>query len=239
MSAIASALCGQLSGTDVFIAMSLKARDMVIAASSGDSGEMASEDFFLYRNLLDGQGWRGDVALNLRFSDQRTAEGDSDSIWWGGPETRGDGDLSPQFWIQWVAMGDSGSILWDGREWTDDAGRSLVFWDQCVGMGDSDSILWGGREWTDDQSLSDARSAAHFDFRDCLDGDFDPSLGVDRLAADLKSIPDSDIPRDLGLPVGGSALGRVFGGRGDSRRRGDIYFPDGAFQNIYLREVAA
>src|ERR1700722_20159388 len=154
MSAIASALCGQLSGTVVFIAMSLKARDMVIAASSGDSGEMASEDFFLYRNLLDGQGWRGDVALNLRFSDQCTAEGDSDSIWWGGSETRGDGDLSPQFWIQWVAMGDSGSILWDGREWTDDAGRSLVFWDRCVGMGDSDSILWGGREWTDDAGRS-------------------------------------------------------------------------------------
>jgi hypothetical protein len=97
MSAIRSAVCGQLSGTDVFIAMSLKARDTVIAASSGDSGEMASEDFFLYRNLLDGQGWRGDGALNLRFSDHCTAQDDSGSIWWGGPETRGDGDLSPQF----------------------------------------------------------------------------------------------------------------------------------------------
>ena len=51
---------------------------------------MASEDFFLYRNLLDGQGLRGDGALNLRFSDHRTAEDDSGSIWWGGQETRGD-----------------------------------------------------------------------------------------------------------------------------------------------------
>ena len=207
MSAIASALCGQLSGTVVFIAMSLKARDMVIAASSGDWGEMASEDFFLYRNFWDGQGWRGD------------------------------GDPSPQFWIQCVAMGDSGSILRGGRDWTDDADRSPVFWSRCA-AGDSDSILWGGREWTDDQSLSDARSAAHFDFRDCSDGEFDPSLDVDRLAADLKSIPDSDIPRDPELRVGGSVLGHAFGGRDDSQRRGDIYFPGGAFQNIYLRAVA-
>jgi len=238
MSAIRSALCGQLSGTDVFIAMSSKARDMVIAASGGDSGEMVSEDFFLYTNLLDGQGLRGDVTLNLCFSDHRTAEGDSGSILWGDQETQGDGDLSPQFWIQCAAEGDSDSILWGDRDWTDDAGRSLVFWDQCVAMGDSDSILWGDRDWTDDQSLSDVRGAAHFDFPGCENRDFAPTVDLDQWAGDLKPIPDSDIPRDPELRVGGSVLGRAFGGRDDSQRRSDIYFPGGAFQNIYLREVA-
>jgi hypothetical protein len=169
---------------------------------------MASEDFFLYRNLWEGQGWRGDGALNLRFSDHGTAEDDSGSIWWGGQETRGDGDLRPQFWIQ------------------------------CAAVGDSGSILWGDRDWTDDQSLSDVRGAAQFDFPGCENRDFAPTLDVDQWAGDLKPIPDSDIPRDPELRVGGSVLGRAFGGRDDSQRRGDIYFPGGAFQNIYLREVA-
>ena len=199
---------------------------------------MASEDFFLYRNLLDGQDWRGDVVLNLRFSDHRTAEDDSDSISWGGQETQGDGGRSPLFWIQCVAMGDSDSISWGDRDWKDDADRSLVFWGQCVAMCDSGSILWDGREWTDDQRLSDVRGAAHFDFRGCENRDFAPTLDVDPLAADLNLIPDSDIPRDPGLMVDGSVLGRAFGGRDDSRRRGDIYFPGRAFQNIYLREAA-
>jgi hypothetical protein len=219
------------------MAISSKARDSVIAASSGDSGEMASEDFFLYRNLWDGPVWRGDVVLNLRFWDHRTAEDDSGSIWRGGPETRGDGALGPQFWIQCVAMGDSDSILWGDLDWTDDAGRSLAFWGRCVAMGDSGSILRGGLDWTDDQSLSDVRGAARFDFPGCENLDFAPTLDVDPLAADLKPIPDSDIPPDPGLRADGSVLGRACGGRDDSQRRGDIYFPAGAFQNIYLREA--
>jgi hypothetical protein len=130
-------------------------------------------------------------------------------------------------------VGDSDSILRGGRDWTDDAVLSLQFWRRRAVVGDSDSILWGDRDWRDDRSLSDAEGAAHFDFPDCSDGDFDPSLGVDRLAGDLKAIPDSDILRDPGLMGGDSVLDRAFGGRGDSRRRGDIYFPDAAFQNIY------
>jgi hypothetical protein len=135
-------------------------------------------------------------------------------------------------------VGDSDSILRDDRDWKDDAGLSLQFWRHRAVAGGSDSILWGDRDWTDDGSLSDAEGAAHFDFRDCWDGDFDPSLGVDRLAGDLKAIPDSDILRDPALMVGDSVLGRAFGGPDDSRRRSDIYFPEAAFQNIYLREVA-
>jgi len=215
-----------------------KARDTVIAASSGDSGEMASPDFFLYRNLWDGQGWRGDVALNLRFSDHRTVEDDPDSIWWGGRDSTDDADRSLVFWGQCVAVGDSGSILGGGRDSTGDAGRSLAFWGRCVAMGDSDSIWWGGREWTADQVLSDVRGAAHFDFPGCENLDFAPTLDADPLMGDLKLIPDSDIPRDPGLRVDGSVLGHAYGERDDSQRRGDIYFPDGAFQNIYLREVA-
>src|ERR1700730_6228055 len=182
MSAIRSALCGQLSGTDVFIAMSSEARDRVIAASSGDWGEMASEDFFLYGNWWDGQGVRGDAALNLLFSDHRTAMGDSDSTLWG--------DL----------------------DWMGDGGRSPLFWIQCVAMGDSDSIWWGGREWTDDQSLSDVTGAAQSDFRGCENCAFAPTLDVDPLAADPNLIPDSDIPRDPGLMVDGSVWGHAFGG---------------------------
>ena len=143
------------------------------------------------------------------------------------------------FWGQCVAVGHSDSILWGDLDWTDDAGRSLVFWGQCVAMGDSGSILWGGRAWKDDLSLSAGEGAAHFDFPGCENRDFAPTLDVDRWAGDLKPIPDSDNPRDPGLRVDGSVLGRAFGGRDDSQRRGDIYFPGGAFQNIYLREVAA
>jgi hypothetical protein len=90
----------------------------------------------------------------------------------------------------------------------------------------------------DDQSLSDVRGAAHFDFPGCENRDFAPTLDVDPLAGDLKRVPDSDNPHDPGLRVDGSVLGRAFGGRDDSQRRVDIYFPGGAFQNIYLREVA-
>jgi hypothetical protein len=82
------------------------------------------------------------------------------------------------------------------------------------------------------------RGAALFDFPGCETLDFAPTLDVHPLAADLKRIPDSDSPRDPGLRVGDSVLGRAFGGRDDSQRRGDIYFPGVAFQNIYLREVA-
>jgi len=90
----------------------------------------------------------------------------------------------------------------------------------------------------DDQSLSDVRGAAHFDFPGCENRDFAPTLDVDPLAGDLKRVPDSDNPHDPGLRVDGSVLGRAFGGRDDSQRRGDICFPGGAFQNTYLREVA-
>jgi hypothetical protein len=102
---------------------------------------------------------------------------------------------------------------------------------------DSGSTLLAGRSWRDERSLSDGLGAAHFVFRDWLGDDFDPSSDVDRLAGDLKPIPDSDNPRDPGLRVGGSVWGRASGGRDDSRQRGDIYFPGGAFQNIYLLEV--
>jgi hypothetical protein len=103
---------------------------------------------------------------------------------------------------------------------------------------DSDSICSGGREWRDGRALSDREGAAHFDFPDCSGGDFDPSLDADQLAGDLNRIPDWDIPHDPGLMVGGSVLGHAFGAPDDSRRRGDIYLPDAAFQNIYLRELA-
>ena len=76
-----------------------------------------------------------------------------------------------------------------------------------------------------------------FDSPGYSDRDFDPTLGVDRLAGGLKPIPDLDIPRDPGLLVGDSVAGRVFGGD-DSRQRGDIYRRDDAFQNIYLRGAA-
>jgi hypothetical protein len=122
------------------------------------------------------------------------------------------------------------------RDWRDDVGLSLPFWDRRVAGRDFDSILWGGREWTDD--WNDRKGAAHFVFPDCSDGDFDPSLDVDRLAGDLKPIPDSDIPRDPGLLVGDSVLGHASCARDDSRQRGDIYLPDAAFRNIYLRKVA-
>jgi hypothetical protein len=105
-------------------------------------------------------------------------------------------------------------------------------------MGDSGSILWADLGRTDEQSLSDVMGAAHFDYPGCENLDFAPTLDVDPLAGDLKLIPDSDIPPDPGLRVDGSALGRAFGGRDDSQRPVDIYFPGGAFQNIYLREVA-
>jgi hypothetical protein len=134
-------------------------------------------------------------------------------------------------------VGDSDSILWGARDWTDDAGRSLQFWRHRAAVGDSDSILWGDREWMDDWSLSDGEGSAHFDFRDCWDGDFDPTWDVDRLAIDRKPIPDSDIPRDPGLRVDGSVLGRAFGAWGDSLQPDDIYLPDAAFQNIYSRGV--
>jgi hypothetical protein len=85
--------------------------------------------------------------------------------------------------------------------------------------------------------LSDGEGAARFVFPDYSDRDFDPTLDADRLASDLKRIPDSDIPRGPGLLAGGWALGHAFGARDEVRRRGDIYLPDAAFQNIYLREV--
>jgi hypothetical protein len=65
----------------------------VIAASSGDSGGMSSEDFFLCRNLWDGQGRRADVALGLRFSSRRFVGRDSDSIYSGDRERRDGRDL--------------------------------------------------------------------------------------------------------------------------------------------------
>ena len=133
---------------------------------------------------------------------------------------------------------DSVPILGGDRDWKDDADLSLQFWGRCAVGRDSGSILWGGLEWRGDWSLDDGKGAAHFDFPGCLDRDFDSTWGVDHLAGDLKAVPDSDILRDPGLMGGDSVLGRAFGGRGDSRRRGDIYFPDAAFQNIYLRAVA-
>ena len=106
-------------------------------------------------------------------------------------------------------------------------------------VGDSDSILWGDRERRDGWSLSAGEGAAHCDFRDCWDGDFDPTWDVDRLAGDLKRTPDSDIPRDPGLKAVDSVLGHAFDARDDSRRGGDIFLQGAASQNIYLREVAA
>jgi hypothetical protein len=49
--------------------------------------------------------------LNLRFSDQRAAEGDSDSILSGDLDSTDDADLSLVFWGHRAAMDDSGSIL--------------------------------------------------------------------------------------------------------------------------------
>jgi hypothetical protein len=189
---------------------SLFARGKIIEEFSWDWGGRACENFSLGANL------------------------------WGDRDWRGDADLSLQFWDLRVVGRDSDSILWGDRNWRGDAIVSLQFWDLCAVGRDSVPILWGGRDWRDDRSLSDAEGAAHFVFPGRSNGDFDPSLDVDQLAGDLKPpIPDSDIPRDPGLLVDDSVLGRVFGGRDDSRRRGDIYFPDAAFQNIYLREVAA
>jgi hypothetical protein len=99
-------------------------------------------------------------------------------------------------------------------------------------------MCFGGQQ-IDAWSLSDGEGAAQFVFPDYPVGDFDPSLGVDRLAGDLKPIPDSDNLRDPGLTVGDSVLGHAFGGWDDSCRRGDFCLPGGAFQNIYLREAAA
>ena len=125
------------------------------------------------------------------------------------------------------------------RDWRGDPDLSLEFWELRVVDRDSDSILRGGREWQDDGSLSDGEGAAHFVFPNYPDGDFDPGLDVDRLAGDLKRIPGSDSPLDPGLLVGGSVLGHAFGARDEVWRRGDIYLPDAAVQNIYLRGVAS
>ena len=186
------------------------ARAKIIAEFSWDWGGRACEDFSLGANLWVDLDWRGRA------------------------------DLSREFWGRCAAVGDSDSILWGGRDWRDGAGLNLQFRGRCVVGRDSVPILWGGRDWTDDagRSLSDLRGAAHFVYWDYSDDDFDPSLDVAQWAGDLKPIPDSDNPRDPGLRVGDSVLGRVFGGRDDSRRRGDIYFPGGAFQKIYLRKVA-
>jgi hypothetical protein len=115
---------------------------------------------------------------------------------------------------------------------------TLLFLSRFVGR-DFDSICWGGRVWRDGRALSDREGAAHFHFPDCSAGDFDPSLDADQLAGDLKpAIPDSDIPRDPGLMVGGSVLGHAFGAADEVQRWGDIYLPGAASQNIYLRELA-
>ena len=116
---------------------------------------------------------------------------------------------------------------------------------------DSGSILSADQNYRDDLNLTcfalrqidapnlgDGEDVAQFDSPGDLGRDFDPTLDVDRLASDLKVIPDSDSLPDPGLLVGDSVLGHAFGGRDDSRRRGDIYLPDAAFRNIYLREVA-
>ena len=117
---------------------------------------------------------------------------------------------------------DSGSILWGDPDWRGD-------W----------SLTYRARQKIDAPSLHGGKGAARFDFPDCSDRDFDPTLDVDRLAADLEPIPDSDIPRDPGLLVGDSVLGRASGVRDGPPRRDDFYLPDVAFQNIYLREVVA
>jgi hypothetical protein len=59
---------------------------------------MASEDFFLYKNLWDGQGRLGDVALNLRFLSCRFGGRDSDSIYSGDRGWKGD----PGHWADWT-----------------------------------------------------------------------------------------------------------------------------------------
>jgi hypothetical protein len=116
---------------------------------------------------------------------------------------------------------------------------------------DSGSILSADQNYRDDlnltcfalrqidaPSLGDGEDVAQFDSPG-LGRDFDPTLDVDRLASDLKVIPDSDSLRDPGLLVGDSVLGHAFGARDEVQRRDDFYLPDVAFQNIYLREVAA
>jgi hypothetical protein len=210
----------------------------IIEEFSWDWGGTACEDFSLGANLWGDREWRGDAGLSLQFWGRCAVGRDSVPILWGDRDSRDDVGLSLQFWGRCAAGRDSVPISWGDREWRDDANLSLQFLRlRAVGR-DSDSTLWGGRELWDGRSLSDREGAAQFDFPDCSDGDFDPTLDVDRLAGDLKSIPDSDIPRDPGLLVGDSVLGHAFGGRDDSRRRGDIYLPDAAFRNIYLREVA-
>jgi len=117
---------------------------------------------------------------------------------------------------------------------------------------DSGSILSADQNYRDDlnltcfalrqidaPSLGDGKDVAQFDSPGDLGRDFDPTLDVDRLASDLKVIPDSDSLRDPGLLVGDSVLGHAFGARDEVQRRDDFYLPDVAFQNIYLREVAA
>jgi hypothetical protein len=190
--------------------------------------------------LWDDREWKDDVGLIPEFWDRRTVGRDSGSILWGDRDWEDGAGLSLQFWGRCVVGRDSRSILSDDRDWTGGADLSPQFSDLCAVMGDSVPILWGDRGLRGDWSLNDGEGAAHFVFPDCLNGDFDPSLDVDQLAGDLKPpIPDSDIPRDPGLLVGDSVLGHAFGARDDSQRRGDIYLPDVAFQNIYLQEVAA
>lgn len=127
----------------------------------------------------------------------------------------------------------------------------LPFPTGCFVSRDFGPILWGDQNWRhdwnltcfalrkiDDAGLNDGEVAAHFDSPSDSDRDFEPSLQVDRLASDLRRIPDSDIPRGPGWWVGDLVLGHVFGERTAPPLRGDIYAPDSAFQNIYLREVA-
>jgi hypothetical protein len=140
--------------------------------------------------------------------------------------------------------------LWGGPDWGDGAGRSPELCRLRGGDRDSGSILLGDlglrdcrsrthyvRLQIDVPSLSDEEGAAQFDLAGYADRDFAPTLDVDRLASDLKPIPDSDIPQDLGLLADDSVLGHGFGARDDSRR-GDIYIPCAVFQNIYLPELA-
>jgi len=156
----------------------------------------------------------GDAAPSPRFSSRRFVGRDSDSIYSGDRERR------------------------DGQGRRGDVALDLRFSSRRFVNRDSDSILRGGRDWRDDWSLSDGEGAAHFDFPGCENRDFAPTLDADPLTGDLKRIPGSDNPRDPGLLVGDSVLGHAFGARDEVRRRGDIYLPDAAFQNIYLREVA-
>jgi hypothetical protein len=193
----------------------------IIEEFSWDWGGTACEDFSLGANLWGDREWRGDAGLSLQFWGRCAVGRDSVPILWGDRDSRDDVGLSLQFWGRCAAGRDSVPIWWGDRERTGD-------W----------SLTYYARRQIDGRSLSDGEGAAQFDFPDCSDGDFDPTLDVDRLAGDRKSIPDSDIPRDPGLLVGDSVLGHAFGGRDDSRRRGDIYLPDAAFRNIYFREVA-